>query len=127
MDLRRLFMSPTLIFDPLSNSASFESIKVKLSGERIPYLVGFRLSDDPTDVVDAQSNPAWPGYRFDIVPYNSVRGSQMRHPLAAIWYSRFQVSAQLSRACPTMSFIHSCPGLYSSGRPHKRLFPTCFP
>lgn len=119
-------MGPTLIFDPLSNSASFESIKVKLSGERVPYLVGFRVCDDPTDAVDAQSSTDWPGYKLDIVPYNSMRGSEMRHPLAAMWYSCFQVSDHLIRACPTMSFIHSCPGLYSSSRPHKRLLPTCF-
>lgn len=119
-------MCPTLIFDPLSNSASFESIKVKLPEERVPYLVGFRLSDDPTDVVDARSNPDWPGYRLDIVPYNSMRGSQMRHPLAAIWYSRFQVSDHFIRACPAISFINSYPGLHSSGGSHKRLFSTCF-
>lgn len=93
-------MCPTLTLEPLSNSASFEIIKIKLSGERVPYLVGFRLSEDPlaSDVVDtAQAAPDWPGYKLDIVPYDSMRGSQMRHPLAAIWYTHFKVSHNLLR------------------------------
>ena len=77
-------MSPTIRFDPLADTLSstpFDAIQVDLQEENKAFLLGFCLNEN-----SGSANDSGAEYKFDIVPCESTRGSQMKHPLAAIWY-----------------------------------------